>query len=61
MNKKVEAIDAEYQYVMLAHHVSEFIKNLPYSGVKGIYVLEDKDLEPMIKRLEVIKTLKKKD
>jgi hypothetical protein len=59
MKTNIKKLDLEYQHTMLAHHVSEFVRNLPYSGIKGIYVLEDKDLEPIMKRLEVINSIHK--
>jgi len=58
-NKDIEKLDLEYQYTMLARHVKDFLDEVvQYDTYEdGLYQVVDDDLEPMMKRLEVIKSL----
>jgi hypothetical protein len=57
----IKKLDLEYQYTMLAHHVKTFLDEVSNFDTydNGLYQVIDDDLEPMIKRLEVINSLHK--
>ena len=57
----IKKLDLEYQYTMLAHHVKTFLDEVSNFDTydNGLYQVIDDDLEPMIKRLEVIDNLHK--
>ena len=61
-SKNLNELDLEWQYVMLAHHVSEFLEEVVHYDVygdgDGIYPVCDVDLEPMKKRLSLIEGLR---
>ena len=60
---KAKLIDLMYQYTMLAQHVEDFLTNIRnqvhYDYVT--YEVIDSDLEPMIRRLRVIKQIQDKN
>ncbi len=58
--KEIYKLDLEWQYTMLAHHVKEFLTEASNFEEDGIYPVVDDDLEPMRKRLEVIKRIMEK-
>ena len=59
-SKDLNELDLEWQYVMLAHHVSEFLEEVAHYDVygDGIYPICDTDLEPLKNRLSLIKSLR---
>ena len=60
---KAKLIDLMYQYTMLAQHVEDFLTNIK-NQVQYDYVtynVIDSDLEPMIRRLRVIKQIQDKN
>ena len=63
MKTNIKKLDLEYQYAMLAHHVKTFLDEVvQYDTYEdGLYQVVDDDLEPMMKRLEVINELLKED
>jgi len=56
---RLRKLDLEYQYIMLAHHVKEFLDEVVQHDTyeDGLYQVVDDDLEPMMKRLEVINSI----
>tara|TARA_Y100000310_G_C20306267_1_gene634101 strand:+ start:167 stop:433 length:267 start_codon:yes stop_codon:yes gene_type:complete len=55
----IKKLDLEYQYTMLAQHVAEFLDEVSHYDTyeDGLYQVVDDDLEPMRKRLAVIREI----